>query len=113
MQTQFITECGSVVVLVCTVDTITVENYLFGFIGLKREGINHILLELKKQVFYNWCAEIGPDDFCDQLKRKVKALIVKEKMIALSNDRITAFTQKWEKYTAIYDFRGPDMQLYS
>ena len=95
------------------VDTITVENYLFGFMGLKREGINHILLELKKHVFYNWCAEIETDVFCEQLKSKVKALMIKEKLIALSNGRLTSFTEKWEQYTSIYDFRGPDIQLYS
>ena len=47
------------------VDTITAEIYLFGFMGLKKEGINQILLELKKLIFYNLCAEIGVDAFCD------------------------------------------------
>ena len=50
------------------VDTITAENYLFGFMGLKQGGINLILLELKKHIFYSWCAEIGVDAFCEHLK---------------------------------------------
>ena len=95
------------------VDTITAENYLFGFMGLRKEGINHILLELKKHIFYNWCAEIGVDAFCEQLKSKVKTIIIKEKAIALNNNRLTLFSEKWEQFTAIYDFRGPDMQIYS
>ena len=95
------------------VDTITAENYLFGFMGLKREGINHIFLELKKHVFYNWCAEIETDAFCEQLKNKVKTLMIKEKTIALRKNRLSSFNEKWEQYTAIYDFRGPDMQIYS
>jgi hypothetical protein len=32
------------------VETITVENYLFGFSGMKTKGINHILLKLKKNM---------------------------------------------------------------
>ena len=81
--------------------------------GLRKEGINHILLELKKHIFYNWCAEIGVDAFCEQLKSKVKTIIIKEKAIALNNNRLTLFSEKWEQFTAIYDFRGPDMQIYS
>ena len=57
--------------------------------------------------------EIETDVFCEQLKSKVKALMSKEKLIALSNDRLTSFNEKWEQYTAIYDFRGPDLQIYS
>jgi hypothetical protein len=95
------------------VDTITAENYLFGFMGLKKEGINQILLELKKLIFYNWCAEIGVDAFCEQLKSKVKSTMIKEKSIALSYNRLAFFNEKWEDYTAIYDFRGPDIQIYS
>jgi hypothetical protein len=29
--------------------------------------------------FYNWCAEIETDVFCEQLKSKVKALMIYEK----------------------------------
>ena len=57
--------------------------------------------------------EIETDVFCEQLKSKVKALMSKEKLIALSNDRLTSFNEKWEQYTAIYDFRGPNLQIYS
>ena len=95
------------------VDTINAENYLFGFMGQKREGLNQILLELKKHVFYNWCAEVGVDAFCEHLKSKVKTIMIKEKLIALSKNRLALFNDKWEQYTAIYDFRGPDIQVYS
>ena len=95
------------------VDTITVEKYLFGFGGMKMKGINHILLELKKHIFYNWNAEVGEIAFCELLKSKVKSVIIKEKIIAQSKDQLTLFNEKWEKYTAIYDYRGPDNQIYS
>ena len=39
--------------------------------------------------------------------------MIKEKAIALSNNRLTSFNKKWEQYTAIYDFRGPGIQIYS
>ena len=39
--------------------------------------------------------------------------MIKEKAIALSNNRLTSFNEKWEQNTAIYDFRGPDIQIYS
>ena len=94
-------------------DMITVENYLFGFSGIKTKGINHILLELKKHVFYNWNADIGEIAFCELLKSKIKSVIIKEKIIAQSKDQLPLFDEKWENYTAIYDFRGPDNQLYS
>ena len=112
--TLYLSTCFNFLRYECNlVDIITVENYIFGFMDLKREGINHILLELKKHVFYNWKAELGVIAFCEQFQSKLRSLIIKEKIIAQSYDRILAFNEKWEKYTAIYDFRGPDMQINS
>ena len=53
--TPYLTACFDFLTVECNlVDIINAENFLFGFIGSKREGINHVLLELKKHVFYNW-----------------------------------------------------------
>jgi hypothetical protein len=51
--------------------------------------------------------------FVNFLKRKVKSVIIKEKIIAQSTDQLPLFNEKWENYTAIYDYRGPDNQIYS
>ena len=94
-------------------DFITEENYIFGFIGANREGLNHVLLELKKYAFYNWSGEISAAAFCEQWESKVRVLIIKEKSIAISNNRLEAFQDKWKNYTAIYDYRGSDLQIHS
>ena len=94
-------------------DQITCEKYLFGFEGIKREGINHILLELKKLLFYEWSSEVGGIAFCERFRSKIKSVIIKEKVIAQTNDSFPAFNEKWDTFTAFYDFRGPDMQIYS
>ena len=88
-------------------DTINAENYLFGFMGLKKEGINHILLELKKLIFYNWCAKIGVDAFCEQLKSKVKTIMIKEKSIALSYNRFTFVMKNGSNILQFMTSEGP------
>ena len=94
-------------------DLVTEEKFSFGFCGPNRKGINHILLEFKKHVLYNWKSEIGVIAFCELLRRKIRSLIIKEKYIAQQNDNFSTFNNKWENYTSIYDFRGPDVQIYS
>ena len=91
--------------------TINADNYLFGFNGSNREGINHTLLELKKHIFYDWNVEIEVIAFCELFKSKIRSLIIKEKNIAQSNNQLVNFYSKWDNFTPIYDFRGPDMQI--
>ena len=38
-------------------------------------------------------------------------LIIKEKTIALGGNNFDTFRIKWEKFTEIYDFFGPDYQI--
>ena len=108
--TPYLSACLEYLRVECNVvDLITSENYLFGFTGSEREGLNHILLELKKHIFYEWNENVGIISFCEQFKSKLRALIINEKIIAHSN-----FNSKWKKFISIYDYRGPDMpQIYS
>ena len=77
--TPYLSACFEFLSSECNlVDTINAENYLFGFFG--QDGINHILLELKKLVFYSWKVEIGVIAFCELFLSKLRSLIIKEKM---------------------------------
>ena len=96
----------------CTVGVdIDMRNYLFGFQGNKFSGLNHILLESKKFMFYNWEENVRVEQLFERFKRKVMHLIIKEKNIALSGDRFETFMNKWENFTEFYDFLGPDCQV--
>ena len=45
--------------------------YLFWFED--NEGLNHILIELKKELFNNWNVNIGVDNFCELFLGKNKS----------------------------------------
>ena len=95
-------------------DIITAESYLFGFVGSKRDGLNHILLELKKYTFYNLRENMGVSAFCEHFQATLRSLMIKEKINALSYNKMGTFNEKWKNYTSIYDYRGPDMHsIYS
>ena len=92
---------------------IKMMEYIFGFQGRKFLGLNHILLELKKEIFYNWRENVGVATFFNCFKQKIMHLIVKEKQIAIASNKFEAFAQKWLNYVEIYDFLGPDCQIIS
>ena len=96
-------ECG------VTID-IGLIQYLFGISGSKYLGLNHVLLELKKTIFYSWDSNIENNAFCQQVKNNIKKIIIKEKSIMLKNNQYEEFDTKWDKFVSIYDFRGPDLQ---
>ena len=88
------------------------EHIIFGiYTNLARnKGLNHFLLELKKFIFYtvrhDW--ESPADLLFSRFLSKIKFLIIKEKYISKLRGKYEAFTEKWEQFTPIYDFRGPD-----
>ena len=92
-------------------NTISILDYLFGIQGEKYLGINHFLLELKKTIFYSSTADLDSSTFCEQFYNKIKTIIIKEKTIALNNEKFDRFCLKWENFTTIYDFRGPDIEI--
>ena len=91
-------------------DSISMIEYLFGKSGEKHLALNQILLELKKSLFYNINDSSTSEPFCEQFWKTCRSLIIKEKLIASQNNKLEKFSSKWENYTAIYDFRGPDIQ---
>ena len=90
-------------------ETITIKPYIFGF--KNASGLNHILLEFKKEIFYNWDSFTAVATFCEQFCVKIRKLIIKEKNISITNGKFDSFCKKWENFTAIYDFLGPDQQI--
>ena len=80
-------------------------DYLFGIKGEKHLALNQILLELQKSIFYN-ANEFAT--LCEHFICQTRFLIIKEKQIALKNNKLDNFFTKWEHFIMIYDFRGPD-----
>ena len=61
----------------CKVEqNITLKTYLFGFNNAL--GLNHILLELKKEIFYNWNVNFSVDTFCEHFMVNVRKIMIKE-----------------------------------
>ena len=81
---------------------------MFGIPGFKGLGLNHILLELKKAIFYSKLNDLVSPTFISKFLNQVRLMIIKEKAIFMKNDNYTFFEEKWKNFTAIYDFRGPD-----
>ena len=94
----------------CKVEqNITFKTYLFGFNNAL--GLNHILLELKKEIFYNWNASLSVDAFCEHFIVKIRKIMIKEKEIMITNEHYGDYVEKWKMFTNIYDFNGPDQQI--
>ena len=83
--------------------------YLFELNNNK--GLNHILIELKKELFYNWDVNVEVDTFCEQILAKVRKLMVKEKQIMLAKNLFDKYSDKWNQFREIYDFLRPDCQI--
>ena len=90
-------------------EEITVLPYLFGY--QNKTGLNHILIELKKQIFYDWKPNLNLYTFGEQLKAKIRKVIIKEKHVMIQNSKFEEFWLKWKDFRAIYDFLGPDFQF--
>ena len=88
---------------------ITMITYIFGFPS--NMALNQILLELKKELFYNYSENVNIAAFLLNFKTKIMHLIIKEKRIALLNDSFESFADKWKDFSDIYDFMGPDCQI--
>ena len=57
-------------------EDISMIPYLFGFED--NQGLNHILIELKKELFYIWNVNIEVDTVSEQFLAKIKKIIRKE-----------------------------------
>ena len=93
------------------IENINMTDYLFGIHGCQFDGVNHVLLELKKFLFYDWKIDVSVDDLCANFVLLIIKIIIKEKKIYQTSNNINRFYSKWEKFKHIYDFRGPDIQI--
>ena len=65
-------------------EDISMIPYLFCFINNK--GLNHILIELKKESSYNWDVNVEVDTLCEWFLAKIRKLMIKEKHIMLAKN---------------------------
>ena len=91
-------------------ETITIKSYLFGF--SKSPALNQILLELKKMIFYTWDPAMQVNTFFDIFSSKIRKLMIIEKQINLSTESLDQYSEKWKNFKNIYDFNGPDSQIF-
>ena len=90
-------------------ENVGIVEYIFGF--KTNMALNHILLEFKKEAFYNFDTNIGVNTFCERIISKILRIIIKEKNCVNSKKMYELFVKKWENLTFIYDFRGPDLNI--
>ena len=77
--------------------------------GVKNNtALNHILIEIKKELFYNWDNEVGLEIFLDRFVAKIRKKMILEKNCIKSNLLFDQYSKKWNNFIYIYDFRGPD-----
>ena len=87
----------------------TTKGYILGFAG--DEGLNFILLQLKKYFFYNKDLDLNIRTFREHFLSNIRKLMIKEKSTMIANEKCGDFVGKWRQFSAIYDFWGPDLQI--
>ena len=94
----------------CSVDEsmLSLKSLIF---GCQDRGLNHIILELKKELFYTKELNMNLDTFCEHLERKIKRIMIKEKSIMIENGQFDEYDIKWKKFKIIYNYLGPDIQI--
>ena len=85
--------------------------YIFGF--KNNPALNQIMIELKKELFYNWDNYADLDMFLERFVAKVQKIMIIEKKCIKSEENFQLYCNKWEKFEDIYDFRGPDPSICS
>ena len=91
------------------INKINMLDFLFGIPGQSNKGVNHVLLELKKKLFYSLLTDSNPLIFSEEFKNDIIYIMIKEKEIAIKKGCVLDFYAKWENLIYIYDFRGPDL----
>ena len=85
------------------------KQYFFGF--KNNAALNHIVIELKKELFYNWDNYADLDIFIERFVAKVCKIMIIEKECIKSDQDFNNYCKKWDKFLDIYDFRGPDPSI--
>ena len=103
----FITKVFHILINDCkAVDHISQIGYLLGFPD--KEGLNSILLEVKKFIFYSYDPDKSIDIQISMLESRLRRLIILEKKYYSAIDKWDHFFDKWEIFSAIYMTYGPD-----
>ena len=92
-------------------ENIECMQFIFGF--KNNAALNQIIIELKKELFYNWDIYADLDIFLEIFVAKVRKIMIIEKNCIKSETNFKQYCNKWEKFIDIYDFRGPDPSIYS
>ena len=95
----------------CKSDEVLALNMKSYFFGTKSKGLNLILLELKKEIFYKKDLNLSTAAFCDYFFGKIRRIMIKEKHIMICNDNFDSYDTKWKEFTSVYDYHGPDYQI--
>ena len=90
---------------------INMITFLFGF--KENPGLNHILLECKKLIFYQLDDNLCPDTFCERVLQVIRKIMIKEKQIMISGNNFEQYCLKWRNFSCIYDFYGPDIEIFN
>ena len=90
-------------------ENIEIVPYIFGF--KNNPALNHIFLELKKEIFYNFDKNISVSNFFDSFLQKIRNIMIKEKQSLKNQEMLNKYAVKWGNFTEIYDFRGPDQSI--
>ena len=85
------------------IEKLNMLDYLFGVPGQQNKGVNHILIELKKKIFYSLLSDSNPVLFCQNFKNEIIQIIIKEKEIALRKGNLLKFYDKWDSFMYLYD----------
>ena len=81
-------------------------DYLLGF--MDKFALNSVLLELKKFIFYSYNHNSNIDVQFSMFIKRLRRLILLEKSHYFSVNKIDYFYKKWEQFSEVYMFHGPD-----
>ena len=87
------------------------DEFLFGFESECNQALNLVLLELKILNFYSLPkdANLGLNSLKKLFLNRIRKIMLQEKNMSHIKNKYDEFEFKWEKYTAVYDWRGPDL----
>ena len=71
----------------------SVKNDIFGGQNL---GLNQVVLELKKELFYNKETTVNKNQFLNIFLSKIRTIMIKEKLVMFNGSKGEEYISKWE-----------------
>ena len=89
------------------------DGHLFGLESECNQALNLILLELKEFNFYTLPKEVNLGHVILEklFFKRIRKIMLHEKYIGQHSKNYDEVEFKWEHFTAIYDWRGPDLDM--